>query len=77
MAEGQNIVVDLEFGDKMKPNEISSLVQQVRMCSHLIMLCLMPLIADAFVECFVFGAHLTSRSCGVLYNIHDSNEDLN
>jgi hypothetical protein len=30
MAEGQNIVIDLEFGDKMKPNEISSLVQQVR-----------------------------------------------
>lgn len=29
MAEGQNIVIDLEFGDKMKPNEISSLVQQV------------------------------------------------
>ncbi|KAG0590503.1 hypothetical protein M758_1G111500 [Ceratodon purpureus] len=29
MAEGQNIVIDLEFGDKMRPNEISSLVQQV------------------------------------------------
>lgn len=30
MAEGQNIVIDLEFGEKMKANEISSLVQQVR-----------------------------------------------
>lgn len=30
MQQGQNIVIDLDFGEKMKPNEISSLVQQVR-----------------------------------------------
>lgn len=30
MANGQNVVIDLEFVDKMKPNEINSLVQQVR-----------------------------------------------
>ena len=29
MAEGLNIVIDLEFGDKMTPTEINSLVQQV------------------------------------------------
>lgn len=33
MQQGQNIVIDLEFGEKMKPNEVSSLVQQVRTAS--------------------------------------------
>jgi tRNA (guanine9-N1)-methyltransferase len=32
MQQGQNIVIDLEFGEKMKPNEVSSLVQQVMYC---------------------------------------------
>ncbi len=29
LETGQNIVIDLEFGQMMKPNEISSLLQQV------------------------------------------------
>jgi len=54
MAEGQNIVIDLEFGDKMKSNEISSLVQQVRACAHMmsLMLCHLQIIADSFLERF-------------------------
>lgn len=33
MENGQNVVIDLEFGEKMKSNEISSLLQQV--CAYL------------------------------------------
>lgn len=33
MENGQNVVIDLEFGERMKSNEISSLLQQV--CAYL------------------------------------------
>lgn len=33
MTDGQNIVIDLEFGEKMKLNEVSSLCQQVCYCT--------------------------------------------
>lgn len=59
MADGQNIVIDLEFVENMKPNEISSLCQQVCILAD-------HLLTVPIVSCFLEGYIGAVQICLVL-----------